>query len=395
MHSDRLIYMIVTLALLGSGVLALTELPGTGGWALMGVVAASSLLAGWLLARKFPTPEGGEKIRDDAGADLPDQARAVAEDLSGAVSSEVEAIREEIQRVHSLLRDAINPLSESFHGIVAKSQRQEDAVIELVERVAVKASGGNVKGFIKEASDLMSYFVEIMVDTAKQSVETVYKIDDMVDHMDGIFRLLENVRSIADQTNLLALNAAIEAARAGEAGRGFAVVADEVRQLSLRSNAMNEEIRGQVNAAKDAIARVRQTVSEMAGRDMNMTIEAKDRVESALDEIATVNEYTASKVGELSSLSTSINADVNDAVRMLQFEDIVTQTLDAAERHAVQLQGVGELIAGLSDIAGHENPARQVAEMRTLIEEFRARSTTGKARSVSQESMAAGEVELF
>ncbi len=395
MYSNKLIYAIAMPILFGSGILVLTGLPGTGEWALRGVVATFSMLAGWLLARMLPAREAGEKTRADADADLPNQARAVAEDLSGAVSNEVEAIREEIQRVHSLLREAINPLSKRFHGIADKSQRQEDGVIELVERVAVKADGGKVRGFIKDAGDLMTYFVEIIIDTAKQSVETVYKIDDMVDQMDGIFRLLENVRSIADQTNLLALNAAIEAARAGEAGRGFAVVADEVRQLSLRSNAMNEEIRGQVNAARDAIARVRQTVSEMAGRDMNMTIEAKERVESALGEIASVNEYTANKVSELSGLSTSINADVNDAVRMLQFEDIVIQTLDAAERHAVQLQGVGELIAGLSDIAGHENPEDQIAEMRTLIEQFRARSMTGKAKSVSQESMAAGEVELF
>src|SRR3546814_6363889 len=90
-------------------------------------------------------------------------------------------------------------------------------------------------------------------------------------HLDAIFDLLGDVKTIADQTNLLALNAAIEAARAGEAGRGFAVVAEEVRSLSERSTNFNEQIRKLVSVSKDAIAKVRDTVGDMATRDSSVS----------------------------------------------------------------------------------------------------------------------------
>src|SRR3546814_2120216 len=105
----------------------------------------------------------------------------------------------------------------------------------------------------------------------------------MVKHLDAIFDLLGDVKTIADQTNLLALNAAIEAARAGEAGRGFAVVAEEVRSLSERSTNFNEQIRKLVSVSKDAIAKVRDTVGDMATRDSSVSSGAQDRKSTRLN----------------------------------------------------------------------------------------------------------------
>lgn len=370
------------------------------GWSTAGLLAAVVMAALWggaafLLARGSAGPRAGEQSdQGQPSAEVAMAAQQTAANLSSLVEGQVCEIHQEIERVQTLVQDAIHPLAGSFHGIVAKTQAQEDSVSDLVERMAT-GSGENIQGFIHEASELMSYFVEIMVDTARQSVETVYKIDDMVEHMDGIFRLLEDVKSIADQTNLLALNAAIEAARAGEAGRGFAVVADEVRQLSQRSNSMNDQIREQVNAAKDAIARVRETVSEMASRDMNVTIDAKERVESALGEVSEINMYAAAKIGELSVLSGEINNDVNEAVRMLQFEDIVTQALAAAGRHAGRLEEMGPLIHALGELFASGDLEAGLDSLRAMLEDFKARVGGGDCKTVSQESMAAGEVELF
>jgi len=320
-----------------------------------------------------------------------DETSDLFRNISHVSSEGIQVVESEVQRVNDLVSEAVHELSDSFRSVVATAQAEEDMVHRIVERTAGNHDGANVEKFIGEASDLMGFFVEILIETSRQSVETVHQIDDMVEHMDGIFVLLEDVKAIADQTNLLALNAAIEAARAGEAGRGFAVVADEVRQLSQRSTSMNEQIRERVNLAKDAIARVRDTVSDMAGRDMTKTIEAKERVQQALQEIATINEYTSGQIGKLSLLTGQLSSSVGNAVRSLQFEDIVSQSLTRTGQHVHKLTLLSRMFSVLADVG---QGAEQVSAIRELLDEMEQMETQ-HAQVVTQESMDAGEVELF
>ncbi len=316
--------------------------------------------------------------------------------LADEIGREVEETRYEIQRITQLMREAISDLGNSFHTLVEQVQRQEQLVHEVIEHTDNHEGAGNVQAFAAETSGLLNYFVEIMVDVSRGSVEAVHNIDDMVEHMDGVFTLLEDVKEIADQTNLLALNAAIEAARAGEAGRGFAVVADEVRRLSQRSNSMNEQIRGQVGEGKAAIERVRSTVSEMASRDMNATIESKDKVDHAMQEFEQVNRQTNQQIGQVSDIARVIDQEVGVAVRSLQFEDIVTQALQATERHAERLEGLGRLLETLQQLDSDGGNAPVVAEqLRAGLQASHELRLERPSKAVSQESMGSGEIELF
>jgi methyl-accepting chemotaxis protein len=228
----------------------------------------------------------------------------------------------------------------------------------------------------------------------------------MVQHLDAIFELLEDVKSIADQTNLLALNAAIEAARAGDAGRGFAVVAEEVRNLSQRSTAFNDQIRKLAVSAKDAIAKVRETVGDMATRDLNVSGEARTEVGKLVGHVEAIDHSLSEAIRQVSASGEKINAAVGEAVRSLQFEDIASQALGSAEVHlerlekldneASSLQSIMSAVTSSQESAVQRSSAQQALDQAgSRIRELRNNLSTPVHQPVSQVSLDAGAVELF
>ncbi|WP_430540268.1 methyl-accepting chemotaxis protein [Pseudomonas entomophila] len=170
-------------------------------------------------------------------------------------------------------------------------------------------------------------------------------IRDLAGHSTKIGGVLEVIRSIAEQTNLLALNAAIEAARAGEQGRGFAVVADEVRLLAQRTaqstaeiQTMIEHLQGQSEAAVKAIG----TSSEASRQTVEQAREAGtslDAIHQALHNLAALNTSIASATLQQSHVVEEINRNVLDTAGLSQ------QAAEAAR----QSSDAGRALARLSE----------------------------------------------
>lgn len=356
-------------------------------WTLEGALVVVLLLA--MRAGGFRNaPQATPTPRAEAAASPPPAAHGdLLLALEGELQDESASTAEEVRRVQALLHEAVTGLANEFENMSRVSQRQEAIVTEILEHNSGASEGGvNVRQFAEDTSHLMEEFIGILTSVSEQSVETAHHIDDMVEHLDGIFSLLDDAKSIADQTNLLALNAAIEAARAGEAGRGFAVVADEVRNLSARSTAFNDQIKEQVDKAKSAIAHVNETVNAMASRDLQVTIEARNRVQRTLRAVEDMNLFFAAKIGEVSALGEEQAQAVATAVRGLQFEDICRQSLEAAETN---LERMREMVSLLRDAASGDG------DVASRLQAARDRWRTGRHKAVAQEGMDSGDVELF
>ncbi|HSW14195.1 MAG TPA: methyl-accepting chemotaxis protein [Solimonas sp.] len=380
MPQSKLIYAALALTAAHVAV-QLAALPATAVWGSILLMAAAWAWAGreyWMDQQKQQSEL--QRLRDSEQA----QRRLLAE-LKSGMAGEMGGMQQELARVRTLVTDAVRQLGGSFEEMNRQAQVQQSAVGRILNRGS-EQEGGGVRQFTSAAGGLMNSLVESLAQASRQSATSAGQIDDMVKHLDAIFDLLGDVKTIADQTNLLALNAAIEAARAGEAGRGFAVVAEEVRNLSERSTSFNEQIRKLVSSSRDAVAKVRETVGEMASRDLGASSAARDEASLLLRQVDELNGKLTAGIHEVSASREHIAQSVGQAVRCLQFEDIATQALSAAERHLRRIELIQAEGAGVPP-----PPASTPQAAAAPVENWRVTPH----KPVAQVSMQAGAVELF
>jgi methyl-accepting chemotaxis protein len=333
-----------------------------------------------------------------------DQAsRVLVDELDQAMCTELSSIDEELLRVDSLLHEAIGELAQNFEQLNQMSSKQQNIVLAILHRseIGEDSEDINVQRFVDDTSSLLDHFIHVLVEISRQGVQTVGYIDDMVDHLDGIFDLISDVKLLSKQTNLLALNASIEAARAGEAGHGFAVVAEEVRNLSGRSADFNEHIKERVNKAKEAVDKVRKMANGIASEDMTIAISAKAKVNEILNHVSQLDMLYTRKIKQMSSISNNISESVESAVRSLQFQDICTQLLTAAGQRVCNLMSMTKHLRAMQ---GESNEVHGIVELEQISDRIRALSKYIEQRrvewekqhkTVTQTSMDSGDIELF
>lgn len=327
----------------------------------------------------------------------------VVSEFDQTINSEVAVINDELVQVNALISQSIDTLNDSFSGLYAHTQAEYELIRSLLENIGGDESSDemSVQKFSAEIKVVLTYLISLLMNSSQRSSQTVEKIDDMVGQIESIFTLLEDVKGIADQTNLLALNAAIEAARAGEAGRGFAVVADEVRKLSLNSNLLNEQIRKQAEQARGTVDQVRQIVSETATKDMEQAVSSEKQVDGMLDDLEEMNSGIAHKLGDVSGIVTQIEANISDAMRSLQFEDIVRQLVEQVMNHNIQLSQFSEMVTQFVAeskslaVADESEFKERIEQLVMVVQQQRQQMEESRMKRVNAQSMDEGEIDLF
>ncbi len=194
-------------------------------------------------------------------------------------------------------------------------------------------------------AEIVEKTVRVMGQIAERVQESAKTVDSLGARSDQIGAIIGTIEDIADQTNLLALNAAIEAARAGEQGRGFAVVADEVRALAERTTRATREIGEMIKAiqkeTKEAVVAMEQGVHQVeagteeaakSGQALQEILQQVNDVAMQVNQIATAAEEQTATTGEISS-------------NMMQITEVVQQTSQGAHESATaaaQLSGNAE-----------------------------------------------------
>ena len=320
---DSMVLMLpLALGLVGAGGALLP------GWPMALLAVAAGSATAWVLtARNKSRSEylGAElaKVRDDMQRL---QAERQVPGLQHACDSAVPLWTGHIDTARSQTEDAITSLTARFSALVA---RLESAVYASQSTSGNMGDSGALQALFADSRKELTEVVHSLRQVLAAKDAMFRKIAELGEFVDELQEMAQAVAVIASQTNLLALNAAIEAARAGEAGRGFAVVADEVRKLSTMSGETGQSIGVKVQSIGAAITETISMAKATEQQDANVVNDADGAIQSVLARLEDAASGLSHSAEILQRESAGIRDEITDILVSLQFQDRVSQILAA------------------------------------------------------------------
>ena len=343
---------------------------------VVGLIIVFALLAtlvlAWLLTRSITAPlsQALSVARTIAAGDLsqpivvrgkdePAQLLTALATMQEQLQTTIRGISESAQQLASAAEEMSSVMEQSTRGLQAQNDEIEQAATAVTE---MSAAVDEVAGNAVSSAEASKASDEDSKHGHYQISETISSIQNLVDEVLGasnkaeglavqaqdISKVLEVIRGIAGQTNLLALNAAIEAARAGEAGRGFAVVADEVRSLAQRTQDSTEEIEQMITGiqqgTQDTVDALNSS-AEHAGQTLqraNSAGSALEKITAAISQISQRNLVIASAAEQQALVAREVDRS------LVNIRDLSTQTAAGATQTSAASQELSRLAVDLN-----------------------------------------------
>lgn len=268
------------------------------------------------------TPVAPEQIPARAALDalLPEvQHRALA------------AVMDELSRLSALIEENATGVSTQFQGIAENTTRQTETIQSLISSTTGIEVNGKIMPLTEVASglqDSLGSLVGKIIFLSSRGMTMVYALEDVLAEMSSVTECVGQIDKINSRTNLLALNAKIEAAHAGEAGRGFSIVANEVRELATHTNTISNDLRTRIRKVTAGLGNSFALLKEISTIDMSEeNLLTNERIKMIVQGLIDQHARFTGALGDASALTERVTTEINAAVVRMQFQDRATQNI--------------------------------------------------------------------
>jgi methyl-accepting chemotaxis protein len=280
----------------------------------------------------------------------------------------LQTICKELPETAELVEHSTRELSDRFQVLADGARQQTERVeniVSLASKLELDGKEVSLPEFTKLFDDTLAESVNKILQVSKLAMQMVFSMDEAIKDLEDTSGLITHIQKITKQTRLLALNATIESARAGEAGKSFAVVANEVKDVAQEIANLSDDMNSKITSVQNGVLKGYDVLKDVATTDMSDNIMAKENLDKLMKSLMKRNAAFTDTLKETASASQEISDNIMQMTIGMQFQDRTSQVVESCVCLLSALKEMLEMLQSATPKQMEKQP-----ELQTIQQDF-------------------------